>query len=106
MVPIWWIARRPEWEGWMATGTPDHTSGFRERDLAVLLGVRTQSSRRLLHQPPGGRKMRQLFSSARAAATELAVAARGSSDKRLLRSHIASDAGNHEFERAAASIGK
>lgn len=89
----------------MATGTPDHTSGFRERDLAVLLGIRTQSSRRLLHQPPGGRKMRQLFSSARAAATELAVAARGS-HKRLLRSHIASDAENHEFERAAASIGK
>ena len=47
MVPIWWIARKPEWE-WMATGTPDHTSGFRERDLAVLLGIRTQSSRRLL----------------------------------------------------------
>jgi len=51
--------------------------------------------------------MRQLFfrSSARSAATELAVAARGS-HKRLLRSHIASDAENHEFERAAASIGK
>jgi hypothetical protein len=32
----------------MATGIPDHPRGFREPDLAGLLGIRTQSSRRLL----------------------------------------------------------
>jgi hypothetical protein len=39
MVPILWIARKPDWKRWMATGIPDHPSGFREPDLAVLLGI-------------------------------------------------------------------
>jgi len=36
MVPIFWIARKREWKGWMAPGIPDHPSGFRETDLAML----------------------------------------------------------------------
>jgi len=46
MVAIFWIAGSPDWGP--APGIPGVPNSVRGTDLAVFLGIRTQSSRRLL----------------------------------------------------------